>query len=69
MKVYVVMSDTWNMGYGSEIYLIGVFKDKEKAEQVANTYDGVGMITEVTLDALYPIVNGSNDKYLGGYIE
>lgn len=70
MKVYVVTADTWDMGYGSEIYLIGVFQDKDKAEQAANENDGIiGIVTEMTLDEPHPIVNGKNDKYLGGYIE
>lgn len=67
MKLYVVTADTWDMGYGSEIYLIGVFKDEDKAKQAAS--ENVGEITEVILDELYPIIDGANGKYLGGYIE
>ncbi len=77
MKVYVVTADAWEMGYGVEMYLIGVFTDKAKADEVAKEYEeDMGIVTEATLDEIYPLKRmdsywseRSNDKYLGGYVE
>lgn len=74
MNLYVVTADGWGEGYGAEIYLVGVFSDKKKAEEVRK--EEGGKMTEVALDEIYPLKESDmfvdvygNDKYLGGYVE
>ena len=68
-KMYVVTDDGWNAGWGSSIYLIGVFDNLEDAQK-AN-----GKITEVELNKTYPLKETDfmgkcvNENYLGGYVE
>lgn len=79
MNLYVVTADGWLSGYGVEIYLIGVFDDREQAESaLANVAakGGLGKIKEVYLNNEHPLkISGgyrtdlSNDLYLGGYCE
>ena len=73
-KVYVISKDGWNCYYGSEIYLLGVFFDKETAEKEASKYDA--QITEIEPNKAFPLKFDednpecdSNDYYLGGYAE
>ncbi|WP_205272294.1 DUF7336 domain-containing protein [Lactococcus taiwanensis] len=64
MKVYVLTADDWDGGYGSEIFLFGVFSTEEKAHKQANEMDLVCYdISPVNVDE-----NGKT-SYLGGYIE
>ncbi|MBU7542928.1 hypothetical protein KGP38_10025 [Lactococcus lactis] len=64
MKVYVLTADEWDGGYGSEIFLFGVFSTEEKAHKQAS---------EMELDYydISPINIDENKErfYLGGYIE
>lgn len=71
-KVYVVTQDGYLQGYGSEIYLVGVFTEKKKAEKAASAE--LAYITEIQLDKAFPLVKSKwggvgNDYYLGGYFE
>ena len=71
-KVYVVTQDGYMNGYGSEIYLVGVFTDKKKAEKAASAERA--MITEILLNKKFSLKKSTwggvgNDYYLGGYFE
>lgn len=70
-RVHVVTADGWKNGDGSEIYLIGVFYDKDTAERAAKKNKGI--VTEIIADKAHPLKKSGNDKandyYLGGYIE
>lgn len=77
-KLYAVTADGYDDGYGSEIYLLGVFKDEESAKALEEKYSHLEVtITEVELGKEYPLaVNDKgwghtyeNDNYLGGYVE
>lgn len=70
--VYVVTQDGYLNSYGSEIYLVGVFTDKKKAEKAASAERA--MITEIPLNKKFPLKKSTwggvgNDYYLGGYFE
>lgn len=72
MKVYVITDDGYEENYGSEIYLMGVFSDIEKAKRRVRKYGG--KITEIEVDKIYPLKevefgNKANEYYLGGYYE
>ena len=66
MKVYVVSADTWGGGYGSEISLFGIFRNRIKAEnrkkKLKEQLGYVAQFNEVWLD-------GDCGIYLGGYTE
>ena len=71
MVVYVVTEDGCKTGYGSSMYLKGVFTDKGKAAKAMFTG---GKITPVELDEYYSLTkdeegNFENEYYLGGYTE
>ncbi len=71
-KVYVVTQDGFLDGYGTEIYLVGVFTEKKKAEKAASAERT--SITEIQLDKAFPLEESicgglENDFYLGGYNE
>ncbi|SDB15247.1 DUF7336 domain-containing protein [Eubacterium oxidoreducens] len=78
-KVYVLTADGWTYGYGSDIYLLGVFFDKEMAEEKAKEHaeeqdDIYVKITEIEANKIFPLKTNdmkenTNDYYLGGYIE
>lgn len=76
--VYVVTADGYCDGYGSEIYLIGVFKDEETANAMVDKYPDLEIsIAEVEFGKEYPLVANhhgwgdtyKNNKYIGGYVE
>ena len=76
MKLYVVTADGWKMGYGSELYLIGVFNSEEKAVDAYKRSEELGAycrITVIGLNEEHPmnsVFNSlGNDLYLGGYCE
>lgn len=80
MKLYVVTADGWRLGYGSELYLIGVFDNEDRAIEALDKAREVGAyceIKQVTLNEEHPMKKGeglwknslSNDIYLGGYCE
>ena len=67
IKVYVATENGYH-GWGCEVYLLGVFDSKEKAEATG------GDVEEVILNKTYPLskknsMESYNDHYLGGYIE
>lgn len=64
MTVYVLVADTYNEAWGSDIRLFGVFSTEEKAYKHANE-------TELDYYDIYPIKIDENEEptYLGGYIE
>ena len=39
MKVYLVVFDGWLAGYGSIIYLLGVYDSKNKANEIAASFN------------------------------
>ena len=64
MKLYVVYYDGYLESWGSEIYILGIYDSKEKAEQAI----------ERNCDCyLYGIkemeLNKDGEEYLGGYFE
>ena len=72
--VYVVTADGYRCSYGSEVFLIGVFTDKEAAEKAAKRNNG--MVTEVGTNKEFTLRkragdygNMTNRFYLGGYTE
>lgn len=74
MKLYVVTANGELGGYGSEIYLVGVFTSQEAAENAMVNNALQYNITEVIQDKVYPLVKESdtyydNANYLGGYVE
>ena len=75
MFVYVVTADGWGEGYGSQIYLVGVYTDLKDAEEVAKNITSPAIITKAVLDKTYPLTEtgfmseSCNPNYLGGYYE
>ena len=73
-EVYVLTQDGWTEGYGSEIYLIGVYLDKELAERYVSEHFNV-TLTIIEPNKAFPLRYGQqgrnmeNDYHLGGYIE
>lgn len=76
--LYVVTADGYDDGYGSELYLLGVFKDEESAKALEEKYSHLEVtITAVELGKVYPLspnergwgLTYENDHYLGGYVE
>ena len=64
MKVYILIADTYDDNWGSEIEFFGVFSTEEKAKKQANKmelnrYD----IHQVNIDEIGKRI------YLGGHIE
>ncbi len=68
---YVLTKDGYTAGWGSEIYLLGVFDDKETAERMAKKHNC--KVTEIEANKFFPLVKKfgdyENDYYLGGYTE
>lgn len=66
MKVYVVSANTWLDGYGSQISLFGIFRDKNKAEsRKKKLKEGHGY--EAQIDEVW--MDRNSEIYLGGYVE
>ncbi len=73
MILYVVTEDGYRHSWGSEIYLVGVYDDRETAESVAKNLE-YGRITEITLNNTHMLRYDDfddmrNNLYLGGYAE
>ena len=72
-KVYVITENGYLLNWGVEIYLKGVFFNKEEAERQV-LKDG-GKITEIEANKIFPLKGEpfdnewSNNYYLGGYVE
>lgn len=64
MKLYIVSSDTWTEGWGAEICVMGVFDNKEEAQ---NTFEKYEREYYTKMDEV--ILNDDNPVYIGGYIE
>lgn len=67
MKLYVVTADTYiKDDLGSEIYIFGVYTEKEKAERRKESLEmNFGYFCSVT-----EVLNNEDiEEYLGGYIE
>lgn len=66
MKIYIVSADTYSGGYGSEITILGVYSDKERAkekyQETKNKY-----VTDVKMSEID--VDSDCNIYLGGYCE
>jgi hypothetical protein len=78
MKVYIVTFDGYKGGYGSEIWLLGIYSTREAADKAADEvkekFTSIVDVNEVVLDHTYDIIldewGSLNSKiYLGGYIE
>lgn len=39
MKVYLVAFDGWLAGYGSSIYLLGIYDNENKANEIAESFN------------------------------
>lgn len=78
-KVYVVIEEGYHLGYGSNLYLIGVFDNKEDAEKIKNNAidpeNYPRRIIEINKNTEFPLSRGyfedeyENDYPLGGYVE
>ena len=74
MELFVVTAEGWREGYGSYVYLIGVFDSEKLAKHYCiNEYYN---ITKVSLNTHNPLLKEKqefeqylNDNFLGGYIE
>lgn len=70
---YILTKDGYTAGWGSEIYLLGAFDDKETAEKIAEECKGT--VTEIEANRFFPLSRTSyyecmsNDYYLGRYVE
>ena len=70
---YVLTQDGYTAGWGSELYLLGVFDDKETAERIAKEHKCT--VTEIEANRFFPLSETpfpeqkANDYYLGGYTE
>lgn len=62
MNVYVVTADTYNGGWGAEIYIFAVCDTMEKALEEQKKVKGYSKITEMKINDFKP-------EYLGGYVE
>lgn len=75
MKLYLVTHDGYREGYGTSIYVVGIFDDLEKAkEKVKELGAEYTTLTILDLNCTYPLEidrwgNLFNDKCLGGYVE
>jgi len=71
-KVYVVTADGWFEGYGSLIFLVGVFTDKAEAEKAAANEEYAN-IKEIPINKTFPLEGdkheAENDYFLGGFCE
>ena len=77
--VWMVTADTWTEGYGSTIYLVGIFDSEQEADDAVEAakmrYKAVSK-DAVELNNRYDLTTpfSSNEEhenaiYLGGYIE
>ncbi len=73
-KAYVVTANGWRSSYGAEIYLIGVYYNKELAKKIAEKNEG--SVTEIETNKEFPLEKGGGDwgnmgnqHYLGDYYE
>lgn len=76
MNLYVVTADGWTSGWGTEIYLVGVYDSKEKALKVIEENESLYCkMSVVELNKTYKMKkddswgNYTNKLYLGGYYE
>ena len=76
--VYLVTFDGYNNYDGSEIYLLGIYSNREVADKAADKFKEEFIpnvqVREVILDHTYSVETGrwigfSSQIYLGGYIE
>ena len=78
-RVYVVTMDGWKGGWGTEIYLVGVYDSRDLAESVVNELETKGVEatwSEATINRTRKIEQHTweresfqTDAYLGGYVE
>lgn len=73
-NVYAITKDGCDSELGAEIFLLGVFFDKDTAEKVAAENDAD--VTEIEPNKAFPLKRAEeiwdvdvNDYYLGGYCE
>ena len=81
MKVYLVVFDGWLAGYGSNIYLLGVYDNENKANEIAASFNKKyeeelveAYVEEVDLNHTYDEEREGDwairtPIYLGGYVE
>lgn len=71
--IYVVTADGHTEGWGSELYLVGVFDTKKEAEECAEKEKCFARVVHASLNKIYTMRKDktwnewSNQKYLGGY--
>ena len=76
MNLYVVTADGWTSGWGTEIYLVGVYDSEEQALKVIEENESLYCkMSVVELNKTYKMKkddswgNYTNKLYLGGYYE
>lgn len=69
MKVYVVTSDDWCAGFGTEMYLRGVFLTREKAQKLVDKLNDSKNSYMYYYEILEVDVGKEMHKYIGGYVE
>lgn len=72
--IYVVTANGYKQPFGSEIYLVGVFDNREDANRCVTQTALGAIITEVELNKPYPLKEDAwgdygNELFLGGYCE
>lgn len=66
MKIYIVSADTYDGGYGSEITILGVYSDEQKAKEKYQEADSKYTVDVKMSEAE---LNADCKIYLGGYSE
>ena len=75
MELFVVTCDGYSRGYGSEIYLVGIFSSEEEIKAAKLKPNLKYNITKVPLGKVFHMKKTgygndyANDNYLGGYFE
>lgn len=76
--LYLVVADGWILGYGSQMYCLGIFDSKSVAEKISEEYRSKTnvsvIISEIEMNQEYPLRKDEfygyiNENYLGGYFE
>ena len=73
-EMYLVTADGWLGGYGSKLFCVGIFNNKEVAERVAKKYE-YSTVTKLEPNKEYPLIKEDgwpvlkNDLCIGGYVE
>lgn len=75
MELFVVTCNGYREGYGSELYLVGVFTSEEEVKAAKSNPNLQYDVIKVPLGKVFPMEkteycnNYSNENYIGGYFE